>query len=155
MDVIPNVGLKIAYGCPDECMFYIDMEFEELYEPYWLKNERNLKILRDIDNAMLCQSGLCDIDETDRTFSIYEISSGAKALMICNMQEKTIIWGTIFSDNCAELLLEIAEERDITIYLEHLLLFNPKQFKAYSLVNNKYYDSYAEYIIEAGKELVR
>lgn len=147
--------LKIGYGIPSDILFNLDLEFEEYYEPSWLNNEFNIRILKEVDNAILCPSGLCDADEQDRTFSIYEISTGSKALMICNMLPKIRIWGTIFGDNCTDLLLEIAERNDVTIYLCHLLEFNPDKFRAFSLTKQKEYENYREYVLEACEELVK
>lgn len=146
--------LKIGYGCPENAMFYIDAEFEEVFEAGWLKNERNLRILHDIDNCHISPIGLQDNDNENITFSIYEISTGSKALMICNMLDDVEIWGTIFGDNCTDLLLEIAEEKDVTIYIQHFINFNENKFKAYSLVKKREYLNYREFELESVSEVI-
>lgn len=147
--------LYIGYGHPDDIYFYVDMEFDELYTPDWLNNELNLQILRDIDNCHIEQDGLHDNENGEVIFSIKDISTGAKALMICNMCEDVKIWGSIFGDNCTEILQKIAETKDIYVYMQHILRFtDTENFKAFSLVKNRMYKDYNEYEIECALEVI-
>ena len=84
--------LKIGYGRPDDCIYAVDLEFEEQFEYSWLKNAINIKILNEIDNAIVTPIGIQDKDNEDILFSIFEISTGAKALMLCNMNKSIKIW---------------------------------------------------------------
>lgn len=146
--------LKIGYGRPDDCIYAVDLEFEEQFEYSWLKNAINIKILNEIDNAIVTPIGIQDKDNEDILFTIFEISTGAKALMLCNMNKSIKIWGTIFGDNCNSILLELAQTHDITIYLQHLAKFPSDKFQAYSLLKQRPYKDYAEYEMEARWELV-
>ena len=146
--------LYIGYGHPDDIYFYVDMEFDEEYQSSWLNNELNLRILDEIDNCRVEADGLHDKDNPEIIFSIKEISSGAKALMICNMCEDVKIWGSIFGDNCTEILQEIAEKKDIYIYLQHILRFEDTDFKAFSLTLDREYKDYREYLLEAAREVI-
>ena len=146
--------LKITYGESDECLTHIDMEFDGQFEYSWLNDPMNIRILREIDNAEMCSFGIRDITDTDIIFSIFDISTGAKALMLCNMRSSTALYSTAFGDNCTSLLLEIAEYRDITIYLRHLLNFPEDKFKAYSLVQHRIYNDYADFCCEAREEII-
>lgn len=110
--------------------------------------------MKDIDNCVLDNGMLRDLEE-GYYFPITQISTGAKALMILNSLEEAEIWGTIFGDNCTDLLLELAENKDIVIYLEHVLHFSEEKFQAVSQVQNHKYVSYKEYIIEAITETSR
>lgn len=147
--------LYIGYGHPDDIFFYVDMEFDELYESSWLSDARNIRILNEIDNCHIGIDGLHDNDDDKIIFSIKDISSGAKALMICNMCDDVKIWGSIFGDNCTVLLQEIAREKDIYIYLQHILEFsNEEEFEAFSLLKNRKYKNYDEYGLECALEVI-
>lgn len=147
--------LYIGYGHPDDIIFYVDMEFDELYSPDWLKNKLNLKILNVIDNCHLASDGLHDNDDDNIVFSIKEISSGAKALMICNMCSDVKIWGSIFGDNCTNILQDICCNKDIYIYLQHILKFyDHEDFQAFSLLKNRVYQDYREYCLECSQEVI-
>lgn len=146
--------LKIGYGDCDTCITAIDMEFDGLFEYDWLQNDMNKRILREIDNAIEGPLGIVDLDDPTRMFKIYDISSGAKVLMLCNMSESIKIYSSVLGDNCTPILLEIAKYRDITVYLRHLLQFPEDKFIAYSLKQSRKYHDYADYCKEVRKELI-
>lgn len=148
-------GLIIDLNKEQPFLFNVDVEFSELYEPSWLRNEMNLRILREIDNATLCPSGVCDLNDNEITFSIYEISSGAKALMICNEFDNVVIWGPIFGDNCTDILSDICKNKTVKIIQEHYLQFNCEKFKAFSQLLQREYKDYDEYRHECLWELVK
>lgn len=150
---IPENGLKIGYGRPDDCIDNADVEFRDVFEYSWLLNDMNLRIIREIDNAVLESGLLHDIDRPDCMFGVYDMSSGSKALMLCNMNKKISIWGSLFGNNCNSILLELAETRDITIYLQHFAAFPEDKFKAYSLTDDRMYENYRDFRREARREL--
>ena len=152
--------LFIDYGCPEHIYYYVDNVFDDLYESSWMKNPLNIRILNEIDNCHLEFDGLHDNDNEDLVFSIKEISSGAKALMICNMEDEVNIWGSIFGDNCTPILQEIATEKNIYIYLQHRLRFEGydvaiehQEFPAFSMKKQRVYKDYREYVHEAIHEV--
>jgi len=85
---------------------------------------------------------------------VFDVSTGAKALMIVNALPEIKIWGTIFEDNCTDLLLELAEHKEVTIYLQHFLKFTPEKFKTFSLVQARRYLDYDDYAKELAREIV-
>lgn len=146
--------LRIDYGCPDTCIWNSDLYFEEEFEMQWLQNPLNLRILREIDHAVPCAFGMQDIDDEELIFPITDISSGSKGLMLLNMTDNVEIWGTLFGDNCSDILLEIAKGKEIDLYLSHVLHFKEENFEAYSQNLHRPYNSYEEYISEAVKGVV-
>lgn len=145
--------LKIGYGHPEGIYFFIDSEFEELFEMEWLNDPFNQRVLHDIDGCFYNGVAMQDI-KLGYSFPVFDISTGAKALMIVNALPEIEIWGTIFGDNCTDLLLELAEHKDVTIYLQHFLKFTPAKFKAFSLVQTRQYDDYDDYAKELAKEII-
>ena len=139
--------LKIGYGCPEDIYFYIDLEFDTLFTMEWLEDEMNQKILREVDHCVFNGYRMQDLED-GYTFAIDDISTGSKALMSVNEMDEIEIWGTAFGDNCLDLLLEMAQEKDITIYLQHLPDFNKKNFHAFSLVLGREYQDYGEFLSE-------
>ena len=139
--------LKIGYGCPEDIYFYIDLEFDTLFSMEWLDNTMNQKILKEVDHCVFNGYRMQDLED-GYTFAIDDISTGSKALMIVNEMDNIEIWGTAFGDNCLDLLLQMAEEKDITIYLQHLPEFNKKNFRAFSLTLGREYQDYGEFLSE-------
>lgn len=141
--------------CKDQpFLFNVDMEFPELFKPSWLNDAMNLRILREIDNAEVCAFGICDRDDKEIVFSIDEISSGVKALMVCNQYDNVAIWGPLFDDNCTDILLEICKRKTIKIIQEHFLKFSKDKFKAFNQLLQREYRDYDEYRHECRWELV-
>ena len=147
-------GLIIDLCKEQPFLFNVDMEFPELFDPSWLKDAMNIRILREIDNAEICSSGICDRDDKEIVFSINDISSGAKTLMVCNQYDNVAIWGPLFGDNCTDILLEICERKTIKIIQEHFLKFNKDKFRAFSQRLQREYKNYDEYRHECRWELV-
>ena len=145
--------LKIGYGHPEGIYFFIDSEFEELFEIEWLNDPFNQRVLRDIDGCFYNGVAMQDI-KLGYSFPVFDISTGAKALMIVNALPEIEIGGTIFGDNCTDLLLELAEHKDVTIYLQHFLKFTPEKFRAFSLVQTRQYVDYDDYAKELAKEII-
>lgn len=139
--------LKIGYGCPEDIYFYIDLEFDTLFSMEWLEHEMNKRILREVDHCEFNGIRMQDLEE-GYTFAIDDISTGSKALMLVNELEDIEIWGTAFGDNCLDLLLQMAEEKDITIYLQHVPGFQKKNFRAFSLLLGREYHDYGEFLYE-------
>lgn len=138
---------KIGYGCPDDIYFYIALEFDTLFSMEWLDDEMNQKILREVDHCEFNGFRMQDLEE-GYTFAIDDISTGSKALMLVNELDHIEIWGTAFGDNCLDLLLQMAEEKDITIYLQHVPGFQKKNFRAFSLLLGREYQNYREFLSE-------
>lgn len=61
----------------------------------------------------------------------------------------------MFGDNCTNILLDIAEKRDIIIYLEHFLEFDKERFKAFSIKKQKMYENYRDYFYELALEATK
>ena len=141
--------LKIGYGHPEGIYFFIDSEFEELFEIEWLNDPFNQRVLRDIDGCFYNGVAMQDI-KLGYSFPVFDISTGAKALMIVNALPEIEIGGTIFGDNCTDLLLELAEHKDVTIYLQHFLKFTPEKFR----VQTRQYVDYDDYAKELAKEII-
>ncbi len=134
-------GLIIDFNTEQPYLLNADMEFPEFFEPSWLENELNRRILREIDNAEICPLGIMDLDDETNIFSINDISSGSKALMLCNMFDNVVIWGPLFDDNSTDILLEICNKKTIKIVAEHLLEFNAEHFRGYSVKKGRMYEN--------------
>lgn len=93
--------------------------FDTSYEPEWFDDEFVRKIIKDIDNTTVV-SGINLYNEVLLGISPESLSNGSKALIIL-FKEDYIVNGDRLGDNCIELLLEIAKQKDITITTSHIL----------------------------------
>lgn len=143
--------LSIYWGVTDDCCYYIDDEYQEAVELEWLFNDPLVQnIIADIDNCSFNGVGCVDLDNPAINFSIYELSTGSKGLILLvkDNYDSIRIWGTAFGDNCSKWLLKIAEDRDIILELEYFLQFPKDDFKAYSLHQNRPFTNYMDYMLE-------
>lgn len=97
---------------------YFDNEFEN----EWFEDDFVKKIIKTIDDTEV-RSGLCFYHEAMGSIPLQWISSGSKGLILL-YKEDVKINGDRFGDNCLELLLEIADTKDIEISLSHLAKFS-------------------------------
>lgn len=142
--------LSIYWGRTEDSYYYIDDEFELLFKREWFDDSSVLEIIREIDNCQYIGAGCRDIKHPDIEFSVFELSTGSKGLiLLLKLEYDTIrIWGTAFGDNCCKWLLKIAETRDITLELEHFMQFPEDDFKGYSLLQKRAYTDYSDYADE-------
>lgn len=145
--------LSIYWGVTEECHYYIDAEFEEVYEMSWFEDPLAQEIIADIDHCSFNGFGCIDLDDPEIRFSVTELSTGSKGLLmlmyLAGTEDSVFrIWGTAFGDNCSPWLLRLAEDRDFVLELEHLLEFPEENFRGYSLHQNREFKDYQDYLIE-------
>lgn len=142
--------LSIYWGVTEDCCYYIDDEFSEVVNLNWFNDPLVQAIIADIDNCSFDGVGCVDLDNSDIRFSIYELSTGSKGLILLakDTYDSIRIWGTAFGDNCSKWLLKIAKDKDITLELEHFLQFPEEDFEAFSLHQNRKFKNYMDYRLE-------
>ena len=59
-----------------------------------------------------------------------QLSGGVKTLMLLAFDESGKIFNAACGDNCAKWILKIAEEKDLTINLRHIMDFGDEPFEA-------------------------
>lgn len=57
------------------------------------------------------------------------LSGGVKTLILIANDKKHIFNASTCGDNCAKWILKIAEDKDVTINLRHIMDFGKKKFK--------------------------
>lgn len=72
------------------------------------------------------------------------LSTGAKNLILADKTNE-IIYATCMGDNCSDLLLEIADKKDLTISLQHIMHFS-RDFVAHILNTNSMIYTLQEYV---------
>ncbi|MBO5320627.1 MAG: DUF4869 domain-containing protein [Ruminococcus sp.] len=104
----------------------VSAHFDFNYEPEWFSDPLVRRIIGEIDKTKVIH-GINLYNETLLGLSPASLSSGSKTLILL-LKEDYIINGDRLGDNCMELLLDIAEQKDITITTSHILPL-PKQLK--------------------------
>ena len=143
--------LNIIFGTkgldwPDR-IAYVSDYFDAVYETEWLTSEMSKRIIKQVDDSEYI-SGEYIESPVFGGISPRDLSTGCKALLILLNENNVIVSGDRMGDNCYPLLLEMAEERDITITLCHYVeLEKYEPLKIKDVVTGK--------IVETSLELMR
>jgi hypothetical protein len=97
--------------------------FNHSYQEKWLTTALGRRIIREIDKSEVNDEGTVIFSPALGSIPPEKISGGAKALFLAQF-DSDYISSICFGDNCAEILLEISETKDVKIVANHLLDLN-------------------------------
>lgn len=137
--------LNIYYGEMKEAIYNTSVYFKNMYEESWITDTLSKEMILDVDKSVVIDTGVIDSPVLGKIPPI-SLSGGVKTLiLIANMPEKVFNASTC-GDNCAKWILKLAEKRDITINLRHIMDFGNEDFSVRILNTNQ--------IVHNMKELV-
>jgi hypothetical protein len=99
------------------------MPFKNRYKEEWLTTEIGRKIVKEIDKSEVNDTGTVIFSPVLGSIPPTEISGGAKALLLANFKDDYIS-SICFGDNCSEILLQIADKKDVKLVANHVLALN-------------------------------
>jgi len=112
--------LHVFYGDLPTAIYNTAVYFKNVYEDAWLTTPPVPQIIEDIDKSTVISGGVIDSPVLGK-ISPLGLSGGVKTLiLIQNVPEKTFNASTC-GDNCAPWLLRLAEKKDVTVNLRHLI----------------------------------
>ncbi len=124
--------LNIYFGDMEDAIFNTDMYFNNVYEDSWLTDDFAVRVIRTIDQSeVLGPNGIQS--PYLGVISPEKLAGGTKTLLLMKNCPEMIFNASTCGDNCAPFILELAEDRDLTINLRHLMNFGKKPFRAYIL----------------------
>lgn len=141
--------LNIYFGDKEgsEYIYNPDSYFDHWYDPNWLVKDLSKEIIKSVDKSEvigpnLIQSPVFGAMSPDR------LSGGTKTLILIDNDDEHIFNAIYCGDNCAKYLLKIAENKDRTILLEHIIDFGEK-FEIKILNTGKVVNNFDDYFREA------
>ena len=121
--------LKIQFGDMEDAIFNTDMYFNNVYEDAWLTDEFAVRVIRAIDQSeVLGPNGIQS--PYLGVISPEKLAGGTKTLLLMKNCPDMVFNASTCGDNCAPFILELAENRDLTINLRHLMNFGHQPFRA-------------------------
>ena len=137
--------LKIwVNGFQEDCIKDIDNYFKEVFNESWLSDEMVTKILIEVDSVEVKENQLYS-----KVFGILDIDrlpSSCKALILMHKLENSNVYASRCSNDCANLILEIANSKDLTITLHTLMEFK-QDFKGVFLDTNEVFENRQQYVV--------
>ena len=115
-------------------------------KPNWFNNEWVKKVIKEIDNVNAIKDEYME-SPVFGAMSPERLSPGCKCLILLYAKPDCNVYASRCGDNCAKYILELAEEKDITITLHDGMIFT-KDFTARILDTNKLITTGFEYIRE-------
>lgn len=101
--------------------------FDNVYEDEWFSDDFTKETVKEIDKSDVIDSRSV-YNEYGGSLPVTDLSTGVKSLMLLKFTDKKIC-GDRLGDNCVSRLLEIANNKDIHISLDHIMPF-PDYFEA-------------------------
>ena len=79
------------------------------------------------------------------------LSGGVKTLILVKFEADKIFNASTCGDNCAKWIMQIAENKDLTINLRHIMDFGEGKFEAKVLNTNQIVHNMQEFLAIAGE----
>lgn len=121
--------LYISVGAFDkDCIVNVKETFDFRKKQEWFQREDVRRVIRNIDKTEVVD-GECLKSPILGIISPERLSTGCKAVILMIMYDNYKVYATKCGDNCASDILKIAETKDLTIVLHHIMRF-PEPFRA-------------------------
>ena len=142
--------LNIIYGDVKNSIYNTNVYFKNSYEPEWIDAELAKKMIKDIDDSEVL-SGECINSPVLGQIPPERLSGGVKTLLLILNEPDRIFNASTCGDNCAKWILQIAENKDLTINLRHIMDFGEGKFEAKVLNTNQIVHNMQEFLAIAGE----
>lgn len=142
--------LNIFYGDMQGMIYNTSVYFKNMYDRQWLEDEQVKAMIADVDNSLVLSNGAIDSPVLG-IIPPTSLSGGVKTLILIDKIPEKIFNASNCGDNCAKWLLKIAEEKDITVNLRHLMNFGEGEFNINILNTNEIVHSMKELVPIAGR----
>ena len=141
--------LNVFYGDMPNVIYNTAVYFKNTYEDAWITEPLSREMIQDVDHSTVLDSGVVDSPVLGKIPPV-QLSGGVKTLILVANEPDKVFNASTCGDNCAKWLLKIAEEKDVTINLRHLMNFGSEPFTIRILNTNQIVHSMKELIPVAG-----
>jgi len=141
--------LKIYFGDMKEAVYNTSVYFKNSFEDNWITTDFAKNVIQDIDKSTVIDSGLIESPVMGK-IPPTSLSGGTKTLLLIANDNERIFNASTCGDNCAKWILKLAESKDITINLRHIMNFGDGDFDIHVLNTNKTVHNMKELIPIAG-----
>lgn len=128
--------LKVIFGDVEDAIYNTSIYFDNTYEEEWITSDLSKRIIADIDESEVIGSE-CINSPILGPITPTKLSGGTKTLILINNETDKIFNASTCGDNCAKWLLEIGQEKDITVNLRHIMDFGRDPFELFVLNTNQ------------------
>ena len=141
--------LHVIFGECKDVIYNTSLFFKNTYESEWLEEDETRQMILDIDKSKVLSDGAIESPVLG-IIPPTNLSGGVKTLILINHVADKIFNASNCGDNCAPWLLKIAQKKDVTVNLRHLMDFGSEEFTIKIENTNKIVHNMLELITEAG-----
>lgn len=120
--------LNIFYGDMPEAIYNTAVYFKNVYEEAWITAPLAREMILDVDKSTVLDSGVIDSPVMGK-IPPTDLSGGVKTLILIANEPDKVFNASTCGDNCARWILKLAEKRDVTVNLRHLMDFGEGKFE--------------------------
>ncbi len=120
--------LRVYFGPKDNAIYNTSVNFRNNFDKKWLLDDFAKKVIKDIDRSEVLDSYAIKSPVLG-IISPEDLSGGVKALILMKNYPGKIFNASNCGDNCAKWILELAEKKDFTINLYHIMNFGKGNFE--------------------------
>ncbi|MCD7714976.1 MAG: DUF4869 domain-containing protein [Lachnospiraceae bacterium] len=140
--------LHIYYGEMENVINNTEVYFRNTFEPSWIEGDMAKKIILDVDQSVVL-GGQCIQSRVLGMIPPESLSGSTKTLLLMINDDTKIFNASTCGDNCAKWILEIAEHKELTIRLGHIMDFGAGEFHIHVLNTDEIVTSMAELVVVA------
>lgn len=141
--------LRIWFGERENAIYNTAVFFKNVYQDDWIIDDFAKKIILDIDKSEVIDANNIKSPVLGG-ISPEKLSGGVKTLLLMLHYPGKIFNASNCGDNCAKWILKIAEQRDFTINLHHVMNFGKEPFEIRILNDRKLKVHNMEELLDAG-----
>ena len=142
--------LKIWYYANIEYMKDAPSYFDNVYEDEWIEDSFVKEMIQDVDHCTVISSHVIDSPILG-AITPRELSGGVKTLILIAYDTGNKVFNaSACGDNCAQWLLRLGEQKEVTINLRHVMNFGNGPFQIKILNTDSIVTNMLEFVQIAG-----
>lgn len=139
--------LNIIFGDVENCIYNTEVYFRNTFDDEWITSDIVKQIIKDIDKSEVINAR-CIESPVLGQITPEMLSGGTKTLILLMNDDSKIFNASTCGDNCAKWILKIAQQKDITIRLGHVMKFD-EPFEVRIVNSNQVVSTMKDFIIQA------
>ncbi len=119
--------------------------FDNVYEDEWIEDPFVKEMIQDVDSSTVISAHIIESPILG-PITPKELSGGVKVLILMLKDDSFVYNLTNCGNNCAKWVLKIAEQKDLTVYLQYMIRFEG-EFEIQIMNTGKIVRNQKEYVL--------
>lgn len=146
--------LRVYFGEKENSVYNTSVFFKNRYEGKWLLDDFAKEVILDVDHSVVIDEN-CIESPVLGSISPLNLSGGVKALLLMKNYPGLVFNASNCGDNCAKWILKLAEEKNFTIELFHVMDFGKDPFEIRVLNDKKLIVHNMNELLDAGNKYLK